>query len=225
MKSVTFFKELQHKFSEHADQQIAKKQQAYMKSAMPFWGIPVPQVRRIVKECANKYAPENNAEYREMVNHIFMHATHREEWYAAMIIAQQFKKFIDEQNIDIYIGFIEKGQWWDIVDVVSSNLIGIALHQNKNLERHLQAWIKHENMWIRRTALLTQLMHKEKTNFALQENLILQVAHEKEFFIRKAIGWTLRQYSKTDPDAVRTFIAAHSTRLSSLSIKEGSKYI
>lgn len=217
--------ELLKKIVAHANPERAAQQQAYMKSSMPYWGIPKPVLAELTKPIFKKYAPENNEEYRYVVSYLFTTATHREQWYVAIDYARMFKKYICKNNIDLYLDLNMKGQWWDIIDTVSDHLIGKALLGQPALPSLLQQWIKHENMWIQRTALLAQLKYKEKTDFDLLTDLINQVIDHKDFFIRKAIGWTLREYSKTNPESVKIFIELNRSRLSNLSIKEGSKYI
>ena len=105
------------------------------------------------------------------------------------------------------------------MDATASNLIGSALKGNSQLSTILNNWIMDENLWVRRTALITQLNYKTETDFALLQKLILTVCHEKEFFIRKAIGWALRQYSYIDAEGVERVIAENREKLSPLSIR------
>lgn len=225
MNLENMHQQLQKSFAAHANPQLAAQKQSYMKSTMPYWGLYRATITEIVKKELLSAPPSTNQEYRDTIDYIFSHATHREEWYAALIYAMKFKKYIVEENIDLYQNLIMQGQWWDIIDTVSSNLLGPALKHSPNIAKHTLRWIKDDNMWVRRSALLTQLMYKKNIDFALQEKLMLTVAHEKEFFIRKAIGWVLREYSKTDKVAVSNFIETHRDRLSNLSIREGSKYL
>ena len=115
--------------------------------------------------------------------------------------------------------------WWNIVDSVAQNLIGIALLDRPNLHSYLQNLIIDDNMWIRRTALLSQLKFEEKTDFELLTKLVLQVCDETEFFIWKIIEWALHQYSYTNPEAVENFIGKYKTRLSNLSKRGGLRVI
>ena len=111
-----------------------------------------------------------------------------------------------------------------MVDTIASHLIGKALYMKPALQENLYTWINHENMWVRRTALITQLTYKKNTNHQLFAELILKTAHEKEFFIRKAICWALRQTSKTKKEEIKIFLKVHGNKLSPLSYKEASKY-
>lgn len=216
---------LHQTMAQHADAQRALAQQAYMKSSMPFWGIAKPQVDLIARSLFAAAPARTNSEYRAFLDYVFIHAQYREEWYAGLTYAKKCKAYINAENVDLYIKIIIRGQWWDIVDDVSSNLIGKALYKHADLHNQLLVWINHPCMWIRRTALLAQLKYKHDTDFDLQSKLITLVAHEKDFFIRKAIGWSLREYSKTNPDAVAKFIAQHQHLLAPLSIKEGLRII
>ncbi len=217
--------ELQTEFAKFQNPEVAHGQQAYMKSAMPYWGIKTPERKNICSEIFKKYTPISNNEYKNTVLELFDNASRREEWYASVAFALRFKKYIQFENINLYLYLVTQSQWWDVVDAVASNLIGPAMYNHPHLEQNLQKWIRDENMWIRRTALLTQLNYKSDTNFGLLTHLILQVSHEKEFFIRKAIGWVLREYSKINPEPVQLFIENNADSLSPLSVREGMKII
>ena len=115
--------------------------------------------------------------------------------------------------------------WWDIVDVLAVHPIGSLCLNYPDLRIEVDSWIYHENYWIRRTTILYQLKYKDKTDEKTLYSHILKTCHESEFFIRKAIGWTLREYSKTNNDSVRDFINQNNEKLSGLSIREGSKYL
>lgn len=210
-------------FAQRADPVRARAQQAYMKSKMPYWGVSMPEVVKIGTLLLKDYVPSDCATYRVMVLNLFKHAQYREEWYLGMLYAKKFKKFITHENIDLYLEVILLTQWWDIVDEMAAKMVGDALLQAPDLDARLKKMIIDENMWVRRAALLAQLKYKEHTNHALLAELILAVAHEKEFFIRKAIGWVLRQYSYTNPEWVLSFIHEHEQNLSGLSVREGLK--
>jgi 3-methyladenine DNA glycosylase AlkD len=175
---------------------------------------------QLAKPLIKTYAPSHNDQYRATLLYLFNNAQKREQWYAALLYARSFKKYITAENVDLYIELVRIGQWWDIIDEVAPHLIGKALHNHAVLEQHLTQWIIDDNFWVRRVALLTQLQYKTALNFELLQQLILTVAHEKEFFIRKAIGWVLREYSKTDAQAVVNFVHKHAATLSPLSKRE-----
>lgn len=207
------------------DPQRALDQQAYMKSSMPYYGVGSPERKKISRKIFREFPPENISQYEECLSTIFKQSEFREEWYCALDYGTLFSKFILEDNIKLYLMLVRKTQWWDMVDGIAAWLIGPALLNRPSLPVYLREWIKDENLWIRRTALLAQLKYKAETDFELLSELILTVSHEKEFFIRKAIGWVLRQYSYENPPTVKRFISQHENHLSTLSIKEGLKAI
>lgn len=206
-----------------ADPEKAKLQEAYMKNKMSFLGVSAGDVKQISTKLFKSFKPEDNIEYRHLIIHIFSNAQYREEWYAVLRYCTRFKKYITVENIDIYMDLILKSQWWDIVDGIATNLMGPALLDNAKKESLLMSWVKHPNMWVRRTSLLTQLKYKNHTDFKLLARLISFTMDEKEFFIRKAIGWALRQYSYTNPEAVLGLIGSSTYRLSHLSKRESLK--
>jgi 3-methyladenine DNA glycosylase AlkD len=221
----SLFKELQYQFSLRAETERAQQKQAYMKCAMPFWGLIKPEIDIITKTLLAQYMPKSNEEYRQTISYMFSQSTHREEWYATLNYARHHKKYIVPENIDIYLDIVLKSQWWDIVDTVADHLVGKALFKCPDRKSVLLQLIKHENMWMRRTAIIAQLKYKLSTDFELLGILIKETAHEKEFFIKKAIGWALREYSKINQLWVRSFIDENKNLLQPLSIREGSKYI
>lgn len=225
MKTEQLLRAIRESCTQHADEQRASAQQAYMKSSMPFWGIAKPLLTKLCKPLITAAKPANRHEYQSTIIHIFTHATHREEWYAGILYARHWKVYITAESIPTYLEIIRKTQWWDIVDEVATHLVGKSLTTVTSKKDYLLAWIYDDNLWIRRTALLAQLNYKENTDFDLLAQLIRTTAQEKEFFIRKAIGWVLRQHSKHNPNQVQHFITQYHHELSPLSVREGLKII
>jgi 3-methyladenine DNA glycosylase AlkD len=121
---------------------------------------------------------------------------------------------------------ITQKSWWDTVDYLAVNHLGTALQNDKKRQySYSDQLINSQNVWLRRSAILFQLKYKERTDFDLLQAHILKTISESEFFIRKAAGWALREYSKTNPSAVRQFIQDYQGQLSRLTIREGSKYL
>ncbi|MBC8256271.1 MAG: DNA alkylation repair protein [Candidatus Marinimicrobia bacterium] len=207
------------------DPKVAVEQQRYMKSTMPYWGVKSPQLQKICRDLFKDHIPKDITEYCKTICNLFYHATHREEWYAGIQYARKFHRFIIEENVPLYIEIVNLTNWWDVVDSVAQNLIGKALLGSDNLHTLLKTWIQDDNLWIRRTSLLAQLKYKDQTDFNLLKDLVKSTWYEKEFFIRKAIGWALRQYSYTNPQAVQKFIMENENNLSPLSVQEGMKVI
>ena len=120
--------------------------------------------------------------------------------------------------------FIDRKQWWDTIDSLNQVIGKIGL-RDERVDALMLEWSTDEDFWVRRIAIDHQLLRKDKTNTVLLEKIIVNNLGSDEFFINKAIGWSLRDYSKTDPEWVRTFISKYRDRMDKLSIREGSKYI
>ena len=198
---------------------------AYMKTDMPFYGIKKPLRVPVYREIKKRFVPRTRREYEAAVRALRT-LPHREEKYAAIEYARSFPEFTSYKSVPLYQRIIRDGKWWDFVDDVSIHLSGrVLLHDRANMRPTIEEWISHSDMWIRRAALLSQINHKAQTDHRQLFDHCLLRADEKEFFIRKAIGWALRSYSYTDPRAVRRFLVKHRARLSGLSFREGSKQL
>ena len=208
-----------------ADPVKAAPMQAYMKTDMPFYGVPKPLRTPVARELKKRFPPSTASEYRRNVSDLW-DLLHREEKYLAIDYAESFRQFITFGQIDLYQRLITEGAWWDFVDEIASHLVGrVVLTDRERMRPVLEAWIDHPDLWIRRTAILSQLGHKENTDWPILADFCLRRAHEKEFFIRKAIGWALREYARVQPDLVRDFANEHREELSSLSYREATKHL
>lgn len=212
-------------FSALADKDKAVEMAAYMKTEMPFFGIQKPQREPIYRQLAKEFAPADHDEYASVIRKIW-NGRHREEKYAALDYAVRCKKFIDASMLPLYEELVRDGQWWDLVDVLATLLVGVAfLNDQKTVKPIMKDWIDDDDMWIRRTAILSMNKHKEKTDEKLLYDFCLRRADEKEFFIRKAIGWALREYSYKAPNSVIRFLKTNRSKLSPLSYREGAKQL
>jgi 3-methyladenine DNA glycosylase AlkD len=195
----------------------------YMKTTTPFLGVQQPARKPIYREMKRRFSPANRREYEAAVLALWG-LPHREEKYAAIELARQHVDSITLDSLPLYERMIREGAWWDLVDDPAAHLVGrVLLAERRPAKRILDRWIDDPDLWIRRTAILAQLRHKDQADAACLFRYCLRRAHETEFFIRKAIGWALRQYSYTDPDAVKTFLLKNRERLSGLSYREGAK--
>src|SRR5262249_45270711 len=128
------------------------------------------------------------------------------------------------QSFPLYERLIREGAWWDLVDDLATSLVSdIYLVERSKVAAIIDRWIDDENMWIRRTALLSHNHHKDRTNAKQLFAHVLKRCSEEEFFIRKAIGWALREYSYSNPDGVKEFLLRNKSKLSSLSFREATK--
>ena len=208
-----------------ADPARAPAMAAYMKTAQPFYGVPTPARATIMRETRDRFVPLDDKSYQRNVLALW-NLPHREERYCAIAYARQHPQFITISALPLYERMIREGAWWDFVDEIAINLVGTVLGNSRAKTRPLiERWIDDPDMWIRRTALISHMKHKKETDAAQLFDHCLRRAGESEFFIRKAIGWALREYSKTDPRAVRAFLNKNRKRLSRLSFDEGSKHL
>jgi 3-methyladenine DNA glycosylase AlkD len=135
-----------------------------------------------------------------------------------------FLSLLPSEFIDTIETLLTTNSWWDTVDTLASHTVGTHFRRSPEIkELTLSKWRKSENIWLRRTCLLFQLNYKEETDFDLLGGIILENLGQKEFFINKAIGWALREYSKSNPEWVRNYLAGHQLQL--LSVREASKYL
>jgi 3-methyladenine DNA glycosylase AlkD len=199
--------------------------QAYMKTEMPFYGVQKAQRAPILRDLVRTFPPSDRAEYEETVLALWGLA-HREEKYLALGMAQHFKPFVVPDSLPLYQRLIVEGAWWDLVDEVATHLVrDLVIGYPVEVWPVVDTWILSEDMWLRRSALICQVGAKERTDADRLFRFCAQRAFEKEFFIRKAIGWALRQHARIDPDAVARFVSDHRTELSGLSYREATKHI
>ena len=197
---------------------------AYMKSAMPYRGVPSPMLREACRVVFPVHSLESFDDWRDTVLALWCDARFREERYAALLLTGE-RRYRDYQTLDalpLYEELIVTGAWWDYVDPIASARIGALLKRYPaRMQKTMRAWSRSTDMWKRRTAILCQLKFKADTDLALLYDCIEPNLGDKEFFIRKAIGWALRQYAWIDPREVRRYVARNRTRLSALSIARG----
>jgi 3-methyladenine DNA glycosylase AlkD len=215
----------QRALAEVADPGKAPGMQAYMKTDMPFYGVQKPARAPIARHLSAEFAPRNREEYEALILGLWG-LSHREEKYLALDVAGRHRQFVSSASLPLYRRLIVEGAWWDLVDEVATHIVrSLVLQEPKPTWRQVDTWIDDDDMWLRRSAIICQVGAKDRTDatrlFAFCEERI----EEREFFIRKAIGWALREYAKTDPDAVAGFATANRDRLSSLSYREATKHI
>jgi len=199
--------------------------QAYMKTEMPFYGIHKPFRVPVYREIKSRFPIRTLKQYREATLTLW-NLPHREEKYAAIHLAGAWPEFITASNVPTYRRLIVNGAWWDLVDGIAIDLVGGAYQKNRNtLNPKIDQWIDHQNLWLRRTAIICQIKHKNETDETRLFDFCLRRAHEKQFFMRKAIGWALRAHSYTNPKAVQKFLRTHEEKLAGLSIREGAKQL
>jgi 3-methyladenine DNA glycosylase AlkD len=214
---------IQNEFTRLADPSKAGPMAAYMKTDMPFYGIQKPDRIPVYRQMKKNFQPFSRKQYEDAVLALWKQS-HREEKYAAIEYARQHKEFTDVASFPLYERLIREGAWWDLVDDIATSIItDTYLLQRQKAKPFIEAWIDDDDMWIRRTALLSHNHHKTQTDSKQLFKHALKCCHETEFFIRKAIGWALREYSYANPAEVMKFIDQNKEKLSPLSVREASK--
>jgi 3-methyladenine DNA glycosylase AlkD len=206
----------------------AQGARAYMKSEMPFHGVTADEMRGIAKRVFTEVELHDAESWRALVLGIWRGAQFREEWYCAVELAadRRAKEFHTLDALPMFEELIVAGAWWDIVDHVAGHRLGMLLaREPKAMRKTMLAWSRDKNMWKRRSSILCQLRFKERTDLELLYACIEPSLDSKEFFLRKAIGWALRQYVWTDAKEVVRYVRANRTRLSPLSKREALKNV
>jgi 3-methyladenine DNA glycosylase AlkD len=202
--------------------------QAYMKSEMPYHGVPLPLVRKTCREIFRDADIATMAKWRTLTLALWTGAKFREERYAALALTgdRRADSYQKPSALPLYKDLIVSGAWWDYVDDIASHRIGPILKKYPDpMKRKMLAWSRSPNLWIRRTSILAQLGFKNETDLELLYACIAPSLDSSEFFLRKAIGWALRQYAWIDPTEVKRYVRAHRGRLSPLSEREALKNI
>ncbi len=210
-----------------ADAARAGPMQAYMKSAMPFLGVPTPLRRRTVAEVVKGHECRSAAELADTVLALWRGATHREQRYAALDLLRlpRHRKLVDARFIAVASELLQSGPWWDFNDEISGQLLPQLLQREPlRMKPLLREWAQGDDLWLRRAAMLAQrsLKRADFDAVLLYDCILpsLQGPLAGEFFIRKGMGWALRERAYAAPDEVRAFCAEYAAQLSPLTRRE-----
>ena len=201
------------------DDAVAMK--AYMKNKFEFLGVKTPARRKHAKAFFKQQT--NSVIDWNFINEAWNNP-YRELQYAALDYFESRKKLLTPSDLPHLKKLAQTKSWWDTIDFLD-HLVGSIIAQFPEIKEIILAWSCDEDIWLRRLAIDHQLLRKEETDTELLEKILVNNLVQSEFFINKAIGWALRDYSKTNPDWVRDFIERHQTEMAALSIREGSKYL
>ncbi|MFI5349788.1 MAG: DNA alkylation repair protein [Elusimicrobiota bacterium] len=210
-----------------ADPIKAPQMRAYMKSAMPYHGVPTPLMRRICRELFADLEYAAPAAWKGEMLALWRGAKFREERYAALNLAahRSSRPFQTPDAMPLYEELIVTGAWWDYVDDIASHRVGTILRAHPDaLKPMMRSWSRSANLWKRRTSIICQLGSKREIDLKLLYDCIEPSIGSSEFFLRKAIGWALRQHAWVDPGEVRRYVKAHDA-LSPLSKREALKNV
>ena len=220
---MTLIKDLESAFTSHAHQKIAEWQYAYMKGISPFLGLQKPVRAKLQTGVFKLHPVTTRAELVSQVQALW-DKPEREYQYAALDLLLLHKKLWAPELLPFFEQLITTKSWWDTVDTLAPHGVGWLVKKHPELVTHVDTWLTDASMWKRRAAVLHQLRYKHTTDTQRLSHYCKKLMHEREFFIAKAIGWSLREYSKTNPTWVRAFLHEHQRSLAPLSVREGGKY-
>ncbi|MDX2243632.1 MAG: DNA alkylation repair protein [Leptolyngbyaceae cyanobacterium bins.302] len=210
-------------FERQQDAEKAIAMAAYMKNLFPFWGIQAPEQERIAKQIYPQLKPLVTEAWLGETALLLYRQPQREFHYFAVGLLRKFFAELTASSLPIVEELILTHSWWDTIDPLAYRITGGLVLKFPELLPTIEAYSTHENLWLRRVAILHQLDYKQKTDVERLFRCCTLNGASKEFFIQKAIGWALREYAKTDSEAVITYIRQHRDRLSNLSKREGLK--
>jgi 3-methyladenine DNA glycosylase AlkD len=225
---VITLEQLRAELAAAGDPEKAAQQQRYMKSAMPYHGLAAPALKALLRPHLEAFGPSDRAEWERAVRTYWDGATHREEWYAAIALARHrsARGWQDATSLGLYRHLVVTGAWWDVVDEIAQHLVGACLLADRGpVTEVMRAWASDDDLWLRRTSVICQIAHgvdvdRDLLTFAIERNL-----DDTSFWLRKAIGWALRQHARVDPDWVRSYVDELGGRLSGLSRREATKHL
>jgi len=223
MKAKQLYQVLQSEFEQNRDPARAEGMSKYMRNLFQFYGIPTPLRVDITKKALIDFKWDSIKDLNDFVELCFQ-SNEREWQYTAIFVLTKYKKNWNENTVELIEQCIIQKSWWDTVDLLASNCVGYYFTKYPNqLQSKISTWRQSENIWLNRTCLIFQLGYKHQTDHELLASLIKQFAHSNEFFIQKAIGWSLRQLGRHRANVV--FDIINDTELKPLRKREALKHL
>ncbi len=214
---------LEREFHKNANPLIAAGHKAYLRDQFEFFGMTSPERREIQKPFLTKEFLPYKKDMVKIVKFCW-EKPEREYHYFAMELVSRYSKQIEEKDIELLEYMILNNSWWDTVDYIAPTLMGNYFKKfPEKRNDYVEKWISSKHLWLQRSSIIFQLKYKKDLDTKLLSKAINSLLNENDFFIRKAIGWTLREYGKVNPEWVVEFV--HKTKLSNLSIKEALRRI
>jgi 3-methyladenine DNA glycosylase AlkD len=212
-----------------ADAERAAGQQRYMKSALPYAGLTSPRLKAALTPLLRdpRLRMESREQWQATIEQLWRTATHREQWYAALALARHpgYRHWVDSDAMPLWERLIRAGAWWDVVDDIATHLVRDTLAGAPQVEGlRMRDWSGSDSMWVRRASIICQVGAGPRLDQDLLTATIEANIADRDFFIRKAIGWALRDHARHDPAWVRAFVSAH-PGLSGLSRREALKHL
>ncbi|HAI75709.1 MAG TPA: DNA alkylation repair protein [Microscillaceae bacterium] len=225
METQPFVEKVVALFKSHADAPTADGMTAYMRHQFVFLGIKRPLRSQLQKTLWTLLPPQPATAWLGQTAEALWQLEAREYQYFAIDLLDRYKKQLTPEMLPTLEKMVVQQAWWDTVDLIASHLFGALVAAHPALLPQMDAYAQHTNLWLRRVAILYQLHYKQATDFERLQRYCLSNAADPDFFIRKAIGWALRQYARVAPEAVQVFVQTHSDRLSTLSRQEALKHL
>ena len=223
---------VRQRLADEADPARAEPMRAYMKSSMPYRGVTAQPLRAACRAIFDAHPLPDRVAWESAVRALWDEASYREERYAAVSLCahRHYRAHQDPGTLPLYRHLVVSGAWWDHVDPVASQHVGGLLASYPvEVTPVIRAWAVDDDLWLRRTAVICQLRRADGTDLDLLRDVLEanleDSLHGREFLVRKAVGWALRQHARVDPDWVRAFVAEHEARLSGLSRREALKHL
>jgi len=218
-----YVKSIRALFTQHADPKKAAPMKRYMRDQFEYLGIKVPEMGNLLKQHIREHGLPPLAELDPILRDLWA-LPQREFQYAANGLLEKFEGQLPPKFIETLEYMLVTKSWWDTVDIIATGTLGVHFKRHPKVRgKYLAKWRKSDNFWLRRAAILFQLDYKKDTDFELLCAIIRENLGSQEFFINKAIGWALRQYTRVNPQGVRNFVAA--TPLNPLSAREALKWL
>ena len=222
MKEISKYQRLRKKLIENSDPELARQMESYMRNKFKFYGLKTPERRKSYHDLIKLEKANKKIDWKFLDQ--AWADEHREAQYFVCNYLIALEKYLKFEDIDYIFNYVKSKQWWDTIDSLIKPIGKLGLRDERVNELML-AWSKDDDFWVRRVAIEHQLLRKDKMNVELLNAILENNLGSSEFFINKAIGWALRDYSKTNPNWVENFIRKHHTEMATLSIKEGRKYL
>ena len=222
--ATTVLSRLTEAYAGAADAERAPAMRAYMRDQFEFLGIPSPRRLPLDRQVLAGLDRPDEADLRDLALACWRKPEREYQYFACGWLRRHVRRATPDL-LPTLRHLIATKSWWDTVDTLASDTVGALVRENPALVSTMDGWVREDGIWVARTAILHQLTYKQGTDSDRLFRYCLARAGHRDFFIRKAIGWALRQYSGSDPEAVRGFLARYGDQLSPLSVREASKHL
>ena len=219
-------RDVRHALAANANSEKAEGMRAYMKSEMPYRGVQKPIRVKLLRQIFSSHPISEQSEWRETVLELWRDAEYREERYAALDLAgaKQYVEFRTYDTLPMFEEMVVTGAWWDYVDAVATHRLRELLERYpRGMSRRMRSWSRTQDMWKRRSSIICQINRKTETDVDLLFDCIEPNLSHDDFFVRKAIGWALRDLAWVDLETVEAYVERNYDRLSPLSRREALK--